>query len=587
MRKDENGGYEYASAEQVEQVRAAFPAYYRNLRPQAEQEITELENTGVRFFTAHGWPDVNSREGKLAQTLRQGVEWKNTPMKPGDEIFEQAFEPIFLEEYSKQYITPAYLGQAIGKRAKLGLAEPGSPFMYCADCYEGVYKRIGKLLAVGNGRMERLENGVQQGSVTPQEYERQKKTLWIMHAISEALSEAADRYQYITARGYLMDDQKAKLIEATSKGTFDRAFRRCQGENQILNFQLVALGETMGRLANTLEPGFDTTQAGLGFDYFHGHIRDRFAHQYDMMRLNERTELPVQAKAAAETLTSPDMVQALADAADGLAATHRVIGHSDSAEMSALKNSLNALREALPDSTQKILDTRGAYGQEMQQKLNAALESAENYLAAKDSEGKSIESRSQMGQKRYRAAQALAQSLRTARNTIDWQMTKEQLNARMESAPDADYKALQKAQMEAKERLFTLANKPEWTASDRSAVNAEIAALVARQKLEVEYLQTRNTDGPMWQYQKAHGDFVEKIARAIRDDAIIRNATDGMDQEKLMQFLNRNGERQLNLQHAKELVVQRTAAAQDTSVQTEQHRENEVRQMQKEPPVRH
>lgn len=585
-KKMDNDGYAYASEEQVEQVRAAFPAYYRNIRPQTEREAAELEKTGVRFFSAHGWPDVNSREGKLANTLRQGIEWKNTPMKPGDETFEQAFEPIFLKEYSKQYITPAYLGQAMGKRAKLGLPEPGSPFMYSADCYEGVYKRIGKLLAVGNGRMEQLENGVRQGTVTPQEYERQKKTLWIMHAISEALGEAADRYQYITARGFLMDDQKDQLIQATSKETFDRAFRRCQGENQILNFQLVVLGETMGRLANTLEPGFDTTQEGLGFDYFHGYIRDRFAHQYDMMQLQERPDIPVQAKAAVEALGGPDMAQTLADAADGLSATHSIIGHSDSAEMKALKRSLSELREALPNSTQKILDSRGAYGQELYQKLSAARENAEKYLAAKDSEGKTLESRSQMGQKRYRAAQALAQSLRTAQHTIDWQMTREQLTARMESCPDADYKALQQAQIQSKERLFALTNKSKWTTGDRAAVNREIAMLVARQKLEVEYLQTRNTNGPMWQYQKAHGDFVEEIARAIRDDTVICNATDGMDQEKLMQFLGRNGERQLNMQHTKDLVVQRTAAAQTAPAQNELHRENEVRQLQKEPPVR-
>ena len=585
-KKTDNDGYAYASEEQVEQVRTAFPAYYRNIRPQTERETAEVEKTGVRFFTAHGWPDGNSREGKLAQTLRQGIEWKNTPMQPGDEAFEQAFEPVFLKEYSKQYITPAYLGQAMGKRAKLGLAEPGSPFMYSADCYEGVYKRIGKLLAVGNGRIERLENGLQKGTVSPQEYERQKKTLWLLHAISEALSEAADRYQYITARGYLMDDQKDELIQATSKETFDRAFRRCQGENQILNFQLVVLGETMGRLANTLEPGFDTTQDGLGFDYYHGYVRDRFAHQYDMMRLRERADIPEQAQAAAEALGGPDMAQTLADAADGLSATHRIVGHSDSAEMRALKSSLNELREALPDSAQKIMDTKGAYGQEMHQKLNAALECAENYIAAKDREGKSLESRSQMGQKRYRAAQALVQSLRTAQHSIDWQMTKEQLTARMESCPDADYKALQQAQLQSKERLFALTNKPEWTAEDRTAVNREVAELVARQKLEVEYIQTRNTDGPMWQYQKEHGNFVEKIARAIQDDAIIRNATDGMDQEKLMQFLNRNGERQLNMQHTKELIVQRAAAVQPAAAQPELLRENEVRQLQKEPPVR-
>lgn len=564
----ENDLHYYATEEESRIAHAEFEQSFPLMYQAATQSFANAVRNIRAYYETHDLPeDKDTNDYALHSPARQIMNMSPSQFdtsSPEDRAFENAFQQIFREEYPEQYMTDQLLGEHLQKMKESGIKRTeGNIFLYSSQLLGNAEEIQSSQRDLINQQTEHLKQ-LRQSGCSEKELREREKAIRMYQQLCEKTRKLHEQSHYVDSRIFLISYRETTLIQQTSQQTHKKFLNLANTELDTLNYEVAQNCAVMHSIGKELQKNtFSFSNVEQNLKYYQQAVYQQALKDYDLQRaadVQASPNLSAEAKILSSTLASNGFEDVLNAAGLGLNATHRFGRHSDSPEMQQLKASTANLKAVMNGMDEKLLNDP-AYAERVQRSLEQTLKDANAYLTEKDKEGKALSDRTQMGQSRYKAAQALAENIQRIKINQQWRKYEQFQQRTIEATADPAYQDMLRQQLTCKQSLFALTNKPEWTAADRQAIHQGIATLVSCEKLVMEEVNTHNTDGPMWTYQKQHGNLIQKVAAAIKDDAPIREAANSMNQHKLASFLAHGDDRNLSIYHTQNWLKSRPAEA--------------------------
>lgn len=318
------------------------------------------------------------------------------------------FDGIYQEQYKKQYMTPAYLTETKAVRQKNHLEfTPSSVFMYDMKSYDMILGFRKKYKEAVDQVIKHYAPDKPEHPLTPEDQIQFRKSLLLMDKMQQDALRLAEEYQYASSRSWLLDNQKKNLLsQGISENTFRHFSARIGAETDLFTAQLKEVSASLSFVADRAlgkeMTGISPCQTQLIRKYELDDIQNR---------LQKTPGLTFHTKAVATALSSDEVQNDFAGIMADLSAKHWLGSHTDSPEMADLKKSFTELTTLTKDGCEKLIQGQWPADKDMKKMLADVRSKAKHYLEEKDSEGKTLDDRTQMGQTRYLAAQRLVGTL--------------------------------------------------------------------------------------------------------------------------------------------------------------------------------